>query len=162
MVQEKIKDIEKIPLHTNKGPVDMDLSQVSPVFSPLEKALIVRNVFLINKTKDEKEKGVLPSTPSHVQKGSEDSSLDVSVSPSSQPLPSTPIDPSVLEEYYRHRPNGSEMDEEVDFYPSQSDEGGRGELVPLEVVDLTVSDPKRTVPFHSTSVVWGGGVVLVI
>ena len=130
----------------------MDLSQDSPVFTPLEKAQIVRNVFLINQTKDEKEKGVLPSTPSHVQKGSEDSSLEVSVSPASQPLPSTPIDPSVLEEYNRHRPNGSEMDEEVDFPSSQTDEGGGGELVPPEAVDLTVSDPKITVPYHGTKI----------
>ena len=80
LVQGKIKDIEKVPPRRNQGPVDMDLSQDSPVFTPLEKAQIVRNVFLINQTKDEKEKGVLPSTPSHVQKGSEDSSLEVSVS----------------------------------------------------------------------------------
>ena len=148
-MQRKTKDIEKVPPRKNLGPVVMDLSHDSPVFTLLEKAQIVRNVFLINKTKDEKENGVPPFTPSHVQKGSEDSALDVSVYPSSQPLPSTPIDPSVLEEYTRHRPNGSEMDEEVDFSPSQIDEDRGDKLVPPVVVDLTVSDPKSTVPYHS-------------
>ena len=145
-MQGKIKDIEKVPPRKNKGPVDMDLSQDSPVFTPLEKAQIVRKVFLINETKDEKEKGDLPFTPSHVQEGCVDSSFEVSLSPASQPLPSAPIDPSVLEEYNRHRPNGSEMDEEVDFSPSQIDKDGGDKLVPPVVVDHTVSDPKRTVP----------------
>ena len=42
------------------------------------------------------------------------------------------------------------MDEEVDFSPSQIDEDRGGKLVPPVVVDLTVSDPKSTVPYHST------------